>query len=62
MRRRPPGAAHAIVEIIAQTVVDNQVMRHPDPVRLHRVPEVVDIVADVGIVKVGHAPGVGRRG
>lgn len=36
-------------------IMNNQVMRHPDAVRFHRVPLAVVVVADGGLVEVAHA-------
>lgn len=49
-------------EVIAETIVDDEVVSHTDAVRFHWMAEVVDIVANVGVVVVGHSVGVGSGG
>lgn len=44
------------VEVLVEVVIRYEVVRHPDPVRLHRVDEVERIGPAVLVVKVRHRP------
>jgi hypothetical protein len=47
------GGRRAVdLHLLVQAVIEQQVVRHPNPVRLHRVPLPIVVVADVAVVEV----------
>jgi len=60
--RSAPVVIYALVDVVAETIVDDEVMGHTDPMWFHRVTEVVDVVSDIGVVEVGNAAGIGGSG
>lgn len=53
---RSGGEWAANLHPTVERVVDNEIVRHTDAVRLHRVTLAVVIVANRWLVEVGHAP------
>lgn len=49
-------------QLLVQSVIHNQGMRHANAMRFHRMARVVGIVSHVGIIKVGDFLGLGGDG